>query len=483
MSLVEFLNFWKDDHRDFIESQMNVEFSVYGIDGVWGEDSSHNINLIEDLLDVRGSGTPVSFFLVHLDNMDDYAIASLYLMCQKNWERMLEVVLLDIINAAQDSGWVKIMDIIRSMQDSGEYGFGEENKIDYPEYIVDYVVISGIRLNMIDDQTLVDFVNEYLDWINQTTIRGLNTRDGHPILSLIGEATGWSEDIDFSLGEDDNYHLSLSSALSGEWKLRVNHEWDINLGFEGATAPVIAVNTYVKLAHNGSNFLIPQDEQEGIKELVVDKDMNYIYFGDGVTSPDFPTWHISKLTEYDAKIKNYILVSETQTKDYGERFNESLSLVGTSPIQYFNYTGEGEEVNVNFDARKYGSKWCIDFVNFDIYTNIEEDNVVPPGYGEWARRGDKFWEFVFRFAGGDKQSHLHFMNAVYFSFGNELQPQRKALLGALYDFTNVVDLGYAKYEEIIHDEKSNLGNLHECVAKMQVAINRLNNALRENGIY
>lgn len=482
MSLVEFLGSWQNDHRNYIETQMNSEFAAYGIDGVWVNTNPNN-ELIKDLLVKQGSGVQVGNILDNFST-DDYVFASLYFMCQKNWERMLEVVLLDIINAAQDSGiWERIKEIIMSMQVSGEYGFGEEDKINYPAFIVDDIVIYGIKIGDVSNSELIEFVNKYLDWTNQVNARGLNMRDVQPTLSLIGEVTSWSDDIDFSLGEDGNYHLSLSSALSGGWKLRVNHEWDINLGFEGATTPVIAVNTYVKLVHNGSNFLIPQDEQECIKELVVDKDMNYIYFGDGDTSPDFPTWHISNLTEYDVKIKNYILVSESQTKDYGERFNESLSLVGTSPIQYFDYIGEGEEVNVNFDARKYGSKWCIDFVNFDIYTNIEEDNVVPPGYGEWARHGDKFWEFVFRFAGGDEQPHLHFMNAVYFSFGNELQPQRKALLGALYDFTNVVNLGYAKYEEIIRDEKSNLGNLHECVAKMQVAINRLNNALRENGIY
>ena len=79
-----------------------------------------------------------------------------------------------------------------------------------------------------------------------------------PVWSLIGDFTGWGSDVDMVL--TGGKWVSPATHMSGQFKLRFDHAWDINLGADGTAPFAVTLGVPFAVVSGGQNIVLPGED-------------------------------------------------------------------------------------------------------------------------------------------------------------------------------------------------------------------------------
>lgn len=137
--------------------------------------------------------------------------------------------------------------------------------------------------------------------------------------SIIGSRTGWDTDFGDLIydSEDDRYELAIVLNAGEEFKLRLNKNWDINIGYGGNTGANIGTylenaNGNFKVKDNGSYILWVKDEN--VREY---GDKSY---GFGIDKVEVKTYTVTHYKKDGSILETDNAVLENST--YNPKFEE-----------------------------------------------------------------------------------------------------------------------------------------------------------------
>jgi hypothetical protein len=193
---------------------------------------------------------------------------------------------------------------------------------------------------------------------------------------------------------------------------------------------------------------------------------------------------IDLLDEYNAMIRDCVLLSNGNSEDRDgdgqPDYPPETSMLITDFVPYFN-NNDPNPITVNIVATP---KYCY------LYS-VECDyngNQALPGMDYWVEEGDKTFTFDVKFNTPFYYNpHICVVSAEYHKDYEEealdrLSPTGKALYYAFNSFAESLNVPFEKGMGTILSG-GNYGTLHRSVSAMQMALNRLETALRENGVY
>ena len=130
---------------------------------------------------------------------------------------------------------------------AGDYGMSKDEGYTYTFGTAFPAVASGANIPIAAGFYKVEL--NLTDESNPT----ITVYDDFTIWSLIGVNGDWDNDID--MAEADGKWVSPATAISGEFKLRKNHDWGVNRGGTFAELGVA-----FDVVHDGSNINVPEGE-------------------------------------------------------------------------------------------------------------------------------------------------------------------------------------------------------------------------------